>query len=57
MFWAERSFPELGEATRVGKAVAILPLGAVEAHGPHLPVGTDVWIAEAMARSGARQAR
>jgi len=21
--------------------VAILPIGAVEAHGPHLPVGTD----------------
>jgi creatinine amidohydrolase len=36
-------------------AVAILPVGAVEAHGPHLPVGTDVIIAEAMARSCAEQ--
>lgn len=33
--------------------VALLPVGAVEAHGPHLPVTTDVIIAEAMARSGA----
>jgi len=34
-------------------AVAIVPLGATEAHGPHLPLSTDVIIAEAMARSGA----
>ena len=32
-------------------AVAILPVGAVEAHGPHLPLGTDVIIAEAMAKA------
>src|SRR5438477_13146180 len=37
------------------KAVAILPAGAVEAHGPHLPLGTDVIIAEAMARAGAER--
>ncbi|HKV70817.1 MAG TPA: creatininase family protein [Gemmatimonadales bacterium] len=35
------------------RVVAILPLGAVEAHGPHLPLGTDIIIAEAMARAGA----
>lgn len=35
------------------RAVAILPLGAIEAHGPHLPLATDVIIAEAMARTGA----
>jgi creatinine amidohydrolase len=34
-------------------AVAILPVGATEAHGPHLPLGTDVVIAEAMARVAA----
>lgn len=34
------------------RALAILPTGAVEAHGPHLPLTTDVLIAEAMARSG-----
>jgi creatinine amidohydrolase len=33
--------------------VAVLPLGAIEAHGPHLPLGTDIVIAEAMARAGA----
>jgi creatinine amidohydrolase len=35
------------------RAVAVVPLGATEAHGPHLPLSTDVIIAEAMARSGA----
>ncbi|MEO7986353.1 MAG: creatininase family protein [Gemmatimonadales bacterium] len=34
-------------------SVAILPVGAVEAHGPHLPLETDVIIARAMARAGA----
>jgi len=34
------------------RLVAILPVGAVEAHGPHLPLGTDVVIARAMARAG-----
>ena len=38
-----------------GTLVAILPVGAIEAHGPHLPLETDVIIAEAMAESGAEQ--
>lgn len=37
------------------RAVAIVPLGATEAHGPHLPLSTDVIIAEAMARAGAER--
>ncbi len=35
--------------------VAILPVGAVEAHGPHLPLSTDRIIAAAMAEDGARR--
>jgi creatinine amidohydrolase len=40
-----------GELLAAG-AYALLPTGAVEAHGPHLPLGTDVVIAE-----GARPGR
>lgn len=47
---AEMTWTEVRDAPREG-SVAILPIGAVEAHGPHLPIGTDVVIAEAMARA------
>lgn len=36
-------------------SVALLPCGAVEAHGPHLPLNTDVIISEAFARDAAAQ--
>jgi creatinine amidohydrolase len=35
--------------------IAILPVGAVEAHGPHLPLNTDVVIASAMAVAGGKR--
>ena len=37
------------------RMVAILPIGAVEAHGPHLPTSTDRIIALEMAREGAHR--
>jgi creatinine amidohydrolase len=48
---AHLTWQDVGGADRE-RAVAILPVGAVEAHGPHLPLATDVLIAEAMARAG-----
>ncbi|MDX1492655.1 MAG: creatininase family protein [Longimicrobiales bacterium] len=52
--FAEMTWEEVRDATG-GETVAILPVGAVEAHGPHLPLGTDVVIAEAMARACAQR--
>ena len=49
---AQLTWEEVRELDR-GRTVAILPVGAIEAHGPHLPVETDVIIAVAMARAGA----
>lgn len=49
---AEMTWEEVRDLDR-GRTVAILPVGAVEAHGPHLPLSTDVLIARAMARAGA----
>jgi len=58
MHWQEQNYRRLEATLAAGsnaRSVAILPLGAVEAHGPHLPVGTDIVIAEAMAREGAEK--
>ena len=52
--WAELTWEEARDLAQA-RPVAILPVGAVEAHGPHLPLGTDVVIAEAMAREGAER--
>lgn len=37
------------------RVVALLPLGSLEAHGPHLPLNTDVVIAVEVSRRAARQ--
>jgi creatinine amidohydrolase len=49
--WADLTWEEARDLPRE-RLTAILPVGAVEAHGPHLPLGTDLVIAEAMARAG-----
>ena len=49
---AAMTWEDARDAAGPGSA-AILPVGAVEAHGPHLPLETDVIIALAMARAGA----
>ncbi len=36
-------------------AIALIPVGAIEAHGPHLPLSTDVIIAEGLARRAAAE--
>lgn len=41
------------DAAMKDRPVALLPVGATEAHGPHLPLAADTVIAVAMARRGA----
>lgn len=52
--FADMTWEEVRDLDRA-RAVVVLPVGAMEAHGPHLPLGTDVVIAEAMAREAARE--
>jgi creatinine amidohydrolase len=51
---AQLTWEEVRDLDR-GRTMVILPVGAMEAHGPHLPLGTDIIIANAMAESGARK--
>lgn len=42
--------PDVAEFLRGGQRVAVLPFGALEQHGPHLPLSTDTIQADAVAR-------
>ena len=52
--WSALTWDEARDL-HASRVVAILPTGAVEAHGPHLPLDTDVVIADAMARAAAER--
>jgi len=41
---AELTYEEVAEIIAVGPAVALVPVGSVEPHGPHLPLETDTTI-------------
>jgi creatinine amidohydrolase len=44
-YWAEMGWRDFA-ATDMSKVVAVLPVAAIEQHGPHLPVGVDAFINE-----------
>lgn len=46
--WGARTWSEFAEE-RARRQVAIVPVGAIEEHGPHLPLDTDNIMAEALA--------
>ena len=50
---AEMTFEEARDAAKQG-AIGLLPTGATEAHGPHLPLATDVIISKEAARRAQR---
>jgi creatinine amidohydrolase len=46
--WMEMTWQEIaGAGADTKRWIAVLPLAAVEQHGPHLPLGVDTFIAEA----------
>jgi creatinine amidohydrolase len=52
MRWEELRVPEIAALDR-DRTVLLLPLGSVEQHGRHMPVGTDTMLAHSVALSAA----
>jgi creatinine amidohydrolase len=50
---AELTYDEVAEICAAGASVAIVPVGSVEPHGPHLPLETDTTISETCAARAA----
>ncbi len=48
--WADLTSPDFA-ALDPASTVAVLPLGATEQHGPHLPLGVDTTLADGMLRA------
>jgi creatinine amidohydrolase len=47
------TWPEYRDRVQGSKAPVFLPVGALEQHGPHLPLGTDALLASAMSTGAA----
>lgn len=50
-----KSWPEVKEAIDEANGVAIVPIGSVEQHSTHLPVGTDSYVAITLAECAAEK--
>jgi len=53
MRWEELTAPDFARAVRRTKGLCIVPVGVVEKHGEHLPLGTDYLYASAVAARAA----
>lgn len=53
--WSELNWPRAQALGSDPRSVALVPLGAIEQHGPHLPLATDSLVTEALARAVAER--
>jgi creatinine amidohydrolase len=55
--WAEATTEDIAEKVDAanGRAIAVQPIGAIEQHGPHLPLITDALTAESIAVAAAER--
>jgi creatinine amidohydrolase len=55
VMWKELSAEDL-RAKAAANAIVVLPVASMEQHGPHLPVGVDTFLCEAVCKAGAELA-
>ena len=53
-FWADMTWPDFQSAD-ISRVIAVLPVAAIEQHGPHLPVGVDAVINDGYVRRAAER--
>lgn len=53
--WAGKSYREITATGEEDGSIAVVPVGSMEQHGPHMPVATDSILAEAVADLGAER--
>jgi creatinine amidohydrolase len=53
--YRDMTWPEVNEAVEA-RRVVVIPVGAIEQHGPHLPIDTDNLVVERVADEAARRA-
>jgi len=52
VMWKELTAEDL-RMKAAGNAIVLLPIASMEQHGPHLPVGVDTYLCEAVCKAGA----
>ncbi|HSD66954.1 MAG TPA: creatininase family protein [Vicinamibacteria bacterium] len=53
--WEELTAPDFAQAVERSAGTAIVPIGVIEKHGPHLPLGTDLLDAREVALRAVRK--
>jgi creatinine amidohydrolase len=53
MLWEELTAHQFPNSVKEAQGVCILPIGVLEKHGNHLPVGTDMFTAQALCKKAA----
>ena len=54
-FWEELTAPDFASAVKLSEGVCVIPIGVIEKHGPHLPLGTDVFTSRDICRRAAEK--
>ena len=53
MLWEELTAKEFPDCVKESEGICVLPIGVLEKHGNHLPVGTDMYTGQAVCKKAA----